>query len=186
MRKALWLLVLAGVFVLLAPHVSIASVTYTYSYSSPSDEYIALQGTSPISLSFSLTTLNSGTLEWKLDDGTASSYTDKYGQSFTYGTWYKLPEGSNGEDFINLSSSVGFDLRLTWNGATYDLKQGTNSTTLLSPVVPSGTALVYWLKGGLGSNITTSSANAVPIPGAVWLLASGLAGLAALRRKVAA
>ncbi|MCE5333265.1 MAG: VPLPA-CTERM sorting domain-containing protein [Anaerolineaceae bacterium] len=186
MRKILMFVVLAG-FVLLTPLVSNASVTYSYQYSAPGEEYLVIEGTSSVSLSFSLATLNQGQLEWKFTNGTTSTYQDQNGNAFNYGSWYSLPSGSSGEDFKNLSGSLGLDLRLKWNGVSYDLIQGTNSSTILPPNygLPETTALVYWLKGGFGNNTTVISANAVPIPGAVWFLASGLAGLAALRRKIA-
>jgi hypothetical protein len=80
---------------------------------------------------------------------------------------------------LNLNTSTGIPKSMTNAGGTIDL--GTNAFE----------AACYWNGysnctsfGGVGSrNVLTGTVSAVPIPAAVWLFGSALAGLGWMRRK---
>jgi hypothetical protein len=67
-------------------------------------------------------------------------------------------------------------------GSNYGYGQGSD-IYLIDPATGAATLALDLSVIGLEDNVWGATASPVPIPGAVWLLGSGLVGLAAMRRK---
>ena len=90
---------------------------------------------------------------------------------------------NNTGDFSNLSSSAWY-----WSSTACELNPGTGMAWVFGP--EKGYQYYYFYEGWSPSSneglaVHTGTVSAVPVPGAVWLLGSGLLGLIGIRRKTA-
>mgnify|MGYP001812269205 CR=1 FL=1 len=90
---------------------------------------------------------------------------------------------NNGLDITSVSILNTTAFGTDWNTRTLTLEIDNSHVGQLLQFGFSSTATNYTPSGMLYDNITFSSTPAVPIPGAVWLMMSGLIGLVGMARR---